>query len=98
MVFDFAQWMLIAAAVLGTLFAAALGWLESGELFVWRKFTGSLLRAVIAGVLVAFGFQNITTPDAWNLAFAFLTGAGVDVLGNRIAGALATKAKEELKE
>jgi len=76
------------AALLGGLVAALLGWLGSGEPFNPRKFGGSGIRALIAAVIFAVGYQlanSVTLPD---LFYAFLGGAGVDVLGNRIAGKL----------
>jgi hypothetical protein len=74
------------AALLGGLVAALLGWLESGEPFSPRKFGGSVIRALIAGIIFAAGYQLshgwVTVLD---LFYAFLGGAGVDVLGNRVA-------------
>ena len=87
------EWSLIISAVLGTVVSALIGWLASGELFIWRKFSASLLSAIVAGVVVAFGMQT-QTLDFWSFVFAFLTGAGVDAVLNRSAGAVAAKAKE----
>ena len=87
--------LLALAAVLGALFSATLGWLDSGEPFNGRKFTSSILRAIIAGIITAGGF--ITTGAEvvliWDYFVAFLAGAGIDVFGNRIAGALTPKSK-----
>jgi len=73
-------------ALAGGLAATLLGWLESGEPFDPRKFGGSAIRALIAAAVFAAGYQLshgwITVLD---LFYAFLGGAGVDVLGNRIA-------------
>lgn len=74
------------AALLGGLVAALLGWLESGEPFNPRKFGGSAIRALIAGILFAVGYQLSGTAGVLDLFYAFLGGAGVDVLGNRVAG------------
>ena len=76
------------AALLGGLVAALLGWLESNEPFNTRKFGGSAIRALIAGILFAVGYQLSGTLGLLDLFYAFLGGAGVDVLGNRIAGKL----------
>jgi hypothetical protein len=81
----------VAAAVLaGGLCTALLGWLESGEPFDPRKFGGSVLRAIIAAIVFAVGFQ---LSDGWltvlDLFYAFLGGAGVDVLGNRVGQSMA---------
>ena len=74
------------AALLGGLVAALLGWLESSEPFDSRKFGGSAIRALIAGILFAVGYQLSGTLGLLDLFYAFLGGAGVDVLGNRVAG------------
>jgi hypothetical protein len=72
-------------ALAGGLCAALLGWLESGEPFDPRKFGGSVIRALIAAAVFAAGYQ---LSHGWltvlDLFYAFLGGAGVDVLGNRI--------------
>jgi len=72
--------------LLGGLVAALLGWLESGETFNPRKFGGSAIRALIAGVVFAAGYHLASPAGMLDLFYAFLGGAGVDVLGNRIAG------------
>ena len=76
------------AALLGGLVAALLGWMESGEPFNPRKFGGSAVRALIAAVIFAVGYQLANSVTALDLFYAFLGGAGVDVLGNRISGKL----------
>jgi len=78
-------------SILGALFTASLGWLESGEAFVPRKFAASILRAVIAGFVSALGFSTIQIIGPWEYIVAFLTGAGIDVIGNRASGALKAK-------
>jgi len=95
------------AALGGGLVAAFLGWLESNEPFDRRKFGGSAIRALIAAVIFAVGYQlSHIAVTVMDLFYAFLGGAGVDVLGNRIAGKLGygsfpippaknTKAREE---
>ncbi len=77
------------AALGGGLVAALLGWMESNEPFDWRKYGGSAIRALIAAVIFAAGYElTHTTVTILDLFYAFLGGAGVDVLGNRIAGKL----------
>jgi hypothetical protein len=76
------------AALTGGLAAALLGWLESGEPFNPRKFGGSGIRALIAAVIFAVGYQLSNGIGLLDLFYAFLGGAGVDVLGNRISGKL----------
>jgi hypothetical protein len=74
------------AALAGGLVAAFLGWLESGEPFDSRKFGGSGIRALVACIIFAVGYQLSGSVTLLDLFYAFLGGAGVDVLGNRIAG------------
>jgi len=95
MLTDLQTFLLSLAAVVGALFSAAAGWLDSGEPFVARKFTSSILRAFIAGVLFAAStFAGLDTiASGWVYLFAFLGGAGIDVLGNRGAGAIVAAIK-----
>ncbi len=75
------------AALSGGLMAALLGWLESNEPFNPRKFGGSVIRALIAGIVFAVGYQlSAGVVGVSDMFYAFLGGAGVDVLGNRVAG------------
>ena len=76
------------AALLGGIVAALLGWLESGEPFNLRKFGGSLIRSLIAAAIFAAGYQLSGSIGIIDLFYAFLGGAGVDVIGNRISGSL----------
>ena len=76
------------AALLGGLAAAFLGWLEYGEPFNPRKFGGSVIRALIAGIIFAAGYQLSSSVGIIDLFYAFLGGAGVDVIGNRISNKL----------
>jgi hypothetical protein len=74
------------AAVMGGVVVALLGWLESSEPFNIRKFGGSVIRALIAGAIFAAGYEMSDSAGWRDLFYAFLAGAGVDVIGNRIAG------------
>ncbi len=76
------------AALLGGLVAAFAGWLESNEKFDARKFGSSVIRAVIAAAVFAAGYDLSGPVAILDLFFAFLGGAGVDVLGNRISSKL----------
>ncbi len=76
------------AALLGGVVTALLGWLESGDSFNPRKFGGSLIRSLIAAVIFAAGYQLSGSIGIIDLLYAFLGGAGVDVIGNRISGKL----------
>ncbi|APV45051.1 hypothetical protein Dform_01732 [Dehalogenimonas formicexedens] len=74
------------AALFGGIVAAVLGWLESGESFDLRKFGGSIVRSTLAGVVISLGSSLAGPVDIAALFYAFLGGAGVDVIGNRLAG------------
>jgi len=78
-------------AILGTLTAAVLGWLDSGEPFNGRKFASSILHAVIAGIVIIVGYSFRTNVDWFDYLVVFLSGAGVDVTLNRISGAIASR-------
>ena len=73
-------------ALLGGMVAALVGWLDSKEAFDARKFGGSAVRSLIAGIVFAVGYHLSGTVSILDLFYAFLGGAGVDVLSNRIAG------------
>lgn len=93
------------AALFGGIIAALLGWLESKEPFEGRKFGGSIVRSLIAGVVLALGSSLAGPVDMPALLYAFLGGAGVDVIGNRLAGnfgngsfPLSSKTGEDIEE
>jgi len=77
-----------ASALVGGMVAAVLGWLNSGEVFEARKFSASIVRALIAGVVFAVGYTYTNSLSPLDIGIAFIGGAGVDVLGNRISGAI----------
>jgi len=83
--------MLALASVLGAVGMAVAGWLDSGEAFNARKFSSSLLRAGIAGIVSAVGFSTTENPMLWDYLVAGLAGAGIDAAGNRISGAIAAR-------
>ncbi|MDZ4230398.1 MAG: hypothetical protein U1B77_01105 [Dehalococcoidales bacterium] len=76
------------AALLGGVAAALLGWLESSDPFNPRKFGGSVIRSLMAAAIFAAGYQLSSAVGVIDLVYAFLGGAGVDVIGNRISGKL----------
>jgi hypothetical protein len=83
------------SAIFGAILSGTLGWFDSGEAFYGRKFASTIIRAVIAGIIIAVGFNYI--PDANILLEAFvalIAGAGIDVLGHRAAGAVTPKVVE----
>ena len=75
-------------AFLGAIAASLLGWTESQEPFNPRKFASSLIRAIIAGVGIAAAFNYVEPISPVSYLFAFLSGAGIDAGGHRIAGAI----------
>lgn len=77
---------LVAAA--GSLAAGMLGWLDSGGPFNWRKFASNVIRSVTAGMVYALG-QEVSKFSGVTLYFyAFLGGAGVDIILNRTQGGI----------
>jgi len=76
------------AAFLGGIVSALLGWLDSEEDFNPRKFSVSIVRALIAGITFAIGYQYMNSLSPIDIGVAFLGGAGVDVIGHRIARAI----------
>ena len=78
------QLLLIAlTAFAGGMAAALLGWLDSQEAFNPGKMGASFIRALLAGGLFALGYQAMAGPSSMDYLYAFLAGAGVDVLGKR---------------
>lgn len=76
------------AAFAGGILTALLGWLESGKPFVPRKFGASLVRALIAGGAFAVAYQFGNGVSIVDIFVAVLGGAGIDVVSNRVAGAI----------
>jgi len=83
--------LLALLACTGGVISALLGWLNSGEAFVTRKFMASIIRAVVAGIVFAIGYTFADGISIVDLFAAFLGGAGIDVLGNRVAGSIVTR-------
>ena len=81
-------------SVLGAVVSATLGWLESEESFDMRKYSASLIRAVFAGLVNAFGFSTVQQIDMWMYIVAFLGGAGIDVLGHRASETMRARLSE----
>lgn len=78
--------IIFAAAFVGGVANALLGWIDSKLPFVPRKFVASVIRALVAGVVFAIGYSYGDGIGIMDIGVAFLGGAGVDVIGNRIAG------------
>lgn len=73
------------AAWLGGIIATVIGYLESKEKFDARKFGSGIFRAVIAAAIFAITYQFAGKPEGVDYLYAFLAGAGVDVIGHRVA-------------
>ena len=86
-------WIAVSAFV-GGLIAATLGWVDSNEPFAARKFASSVIRAAIAAIGFAVAFNYNNHPAPLDILYAFLGGAGVDVLGNRVSGAIRSSLKK----
>ena len=79
------------AAFLGGITTALLGWSEASNPWNWKKFSSSVIRSLVGAVAIAaaMDYSGATAPIIYLLAF--LSGAGVEVGGNRIAGAITKK-------
>lgn len=82
--------VLTALTIAGAVLSAIIGYLGSEDVFETQKFVSSMLTAVIAGALLAYGFSMLQVIEVWDYLLAFLSGAGADVLRHRIVRA-ATK-------
>lgn len=80
--------ILILLTVVGAISVAILGWIESGENFDNRKFAASVVRAILGGLISALIFQGTKDPNIWTYVSAILVGAGIDVSGHRLSGAI----------
>lgn len=81
-------YIIAVAAFVGGVVSSLLGWFDSQEPFAPRKFGASLVRALVAGIGFAAAYQYANGLSPIDLALAFLGGAGVDVMGNRISGSI----------
>lgn len=78
-------WLGLAAWVAGIL-VALLGWLDSSEAFNAKKFSASVIRSLIAGIIWAAAY-NVPNdkPLTWSFIIAAVTsGPFFDVVVNRI--------------
>lgn len=82
------------AALAGGLATAVLGWTERATPWDWKKFASSAIRSFVGAIAIAavVDFSGPVTPILY--LFAFLSGAGVETGGNRVAGALKRKKTE----
>jgi hypothetical protein len=80
-------WIALAAGA-GSLSAGMLGWLDTGGTFDWRKFASNVIRAITAGMTYALGQKLSEYTGATLYFYAFLGGAGIDIILNRAQGSL----------
>jgi len=80
------------AAFVGGITTALLGWSEASTPWNWKKFSSSVIRSLVGAVAIAaaMDYSGATAPIVYLVAF--LSGGGVEVGGNRVAGAI-TKRK-----
>ena len=76
------------AAFIGGIVSALLGWLDSAEPFEVRKFSASIVRALIAGLGIAAAYSYVNSITVLDIVICFLAGAGFDAGVNRISGAI----------
>jgi len=79
------------AAFLGGITTALLGWSEANTPWNWKKFSSSVVRSLVgaAAIAAAMDYSGATAPIIYLVAF--LSGAGVEVGGNRVAGAISKR-------
>ena len=86
--------LVVLAAFLGGIAVALVGWGDQKTPWNWGKFRTSLIRSFIGAIAiaVAMNFAGPLTPLFY--LYAFLSGAGVETGGNRIAGVFQKKTAE----
>ena len=73
----------------GGIIAGLLGWFKTGEDFSARVFAPTVLRALLAGGALALTYTFVgEVATVADMVVAFMAGAGVDVVGHRIAGSI----------
>ena len=76
-------WLALAAWGAG-IAVAALGWLESKEKFDIRKFSASIIRSLIAGVIWAAAYP-LDKPLSWEVVLgAIASGPFFDTVLNKV--------------
>jgi hypothetical protein len=78
-------------AAVGALTLALLGWLSSNESFDIRKFIGSAITAIVAGVGVAVAADYGAGLSVAGCMLAFLAGVGADAGRKAVARGLPAK-------
>lgn len=73
----------IVAVAAGCLYAL-YGYVDSGEPFNRQSFARSCKAAVLAGILFALGYRNVTIVPA-DYLLAFASGVGITAVGSKLA-------------
>jgi hypothetical protein len=89
------------AAFFGGVVAALIGWIATGSPFDAKTFLSSVLKALVAGAAGAIA-GAIAEPSTIKemvifLITAFVAGAGVDTLGNRVGLAMSRRAMAKMR-
>lgn len=82
------------AALAGAMFTALLGYTESQYPFNPKKFLSSVIRGLVGAVGIAALWDWSGSITGVSYLLAIIAGAGVDVGGNRIAGAISARFKQ----
>ena len=85
-------WIAVAAFG-GGMATSLIGWFQQGGPWDGKKFGASVLMSLIGAfaITAAVDYSGATAPIIYFVAF--LSGAGVEVGGNRIVGAIAARLK-----
>ena len=92
----------IGIAVLANIIAGVLGWLKSNESFNIKKFSATLITAVVvgigAGILVVPNIQAVTDQTALIVIYAGLFTAPIviDRFRTDVSGAVVQRTNEEV--
>lgn len=75
------------AATFGGVLSALMGWWDSKEPFDSRKFSRSVVVALLSGMAFAISYSFAGDVSIKDIFLAIMSGAGIDSLTNRALGA-----------
>ena len=78
--------LILLSAFAGGVLFGLLGWVESVEPFVLRKFMATVLRSLLGAVGVAAFFDYASVGPPMSYLFAFIAGLGMDEGIKRLVG------------
>jgi len=81
----------------GAMLTAVTGWTESNEAFNIRKFFPSIVRALVACLIIVLGYQNVVALTVFDYVLAVLAGMGVDAGGKRVGDAVSSEIRQKLE-